>query len=145
MKNFMLKTLCLTFIFIFLASCTFTRLEKGLDSLVGKSMDHAMSLLGMPDSEMTIRGQKIYGWGHSTSFNYPTSNTSTSSAVIDGELVQIQTTTNSSTPTNLSCSIKLYVNSNDIVTTYAYDGNSGACETYAQWLGQGWLDGIKGN
>ena len=122
-----------------LTACTFTRLEKGLDSLLGKSMDHAISMLGMPNAERTMRGQKMYGWGHS--FSYNSANNSTSSTVVNGQWIQINTT--SYTPTNLSCSIELYVNSNDIVTNYSYDGNAGACETYAQWLGQGWLDGFK--
>tara|TARA_B110000305_G_C19016817_1_gene437483 strand:- start:54 stop:491 length:438 start_codon:yes stop_codon:yes gene_type:complete len=144
MKNFMIKTLCLTFIFIFIASCTFTRLEKGLDSLLGKSMNHAINLLGMPNAERTIRGQKIYAWGHSFTYSKPSTSNSTSSGTIDGEWVSINTSTTSYTPTNLSCSIELYVNSKDIVTNYMYDGNAGACENYAQWLGQGWLDGLKG-
>jgi len=30
------------------------------------------------------------------------------------------------------------------ISSYSAVMNAGACENYAQWLGQGWLDGLKG-
>lgn len=117
---------------------TWGQLDEGLDSLVGRPLDVAITKLGYPATEQTIAGRKLYRWGNSTQgMAYMPSTTTTSGILgVGARAVPYTATTDggSYVPVSYACNLTLATNSAGIVISYQYEGNLGGCERYINAL-----------
>lgn len=117
-----------------LAGCAAGNLNKGLPYLVGKPLDHAIELFGLPDSTLEVGENTVYVWGTSSNFSLPV--TSTNSSFTTGSVGSTPvygTTTSTSTsyvPVSYNCTIKLSVDSSNLITYWSWEGNEGGCSRY---------------
>lgn len=79
-------------------------LYRGLNKLQGKAQRVAFKVLGYPDGKMQIGNEIVYRWVNTTSN-------------LDGGA--------------LTCTVKIVVSRGFVVST-DFNGNNGACETYAR-------------
>ena len=129
MKKFIIGLLLLV------SGCAFQTLNDGLPYLVGKPIDSAVNVLGLPSREMMVGDYTIYEWSnqYSTTIPITTQNTTYTSGNVGTSPVNMSSTsynTNYKTVNNV-CSIKLSVNSLNIIQRWEWRGNQGACQYYA--------------
>ena len=77
-----------------------------MTAYIGQPASVLFAKLGLPTSEQTIAGQKVYIW--------------TTSNFIEG--------------TNYACKLRAIVDSHDIITSFDGDGNQGGCAGFASRL-----------
>jgi hypothetical protein len=91
---------------LILAGCVGDSITKGMGSLVGQPLDAAIAKLGVPTSESTIAGRKVYVW----------------------------VTQNFVEGTAYRCQIRV-VMKGDVTGSFDWDGNNAGCLRYAAILG----------
>ena len=134
-----MKKLILGFMLILSVGCALQTLEDGLPYLVGKPIDSAVDVLGLPSSKMTIGKYTVYEWTNENSATIPMTMPSTSftSGNLGTSSINTSTTSYSTSyiPVNNVCVIKLSVDDNEIINRWEFKGNQGGCQYYT--------DGIK--
>jgi len=113
---------------------TFEDISKGLDHLVGRDINKAISILGYPDDERVIAGKTIYFWRNSRSSTSTIPTYSTSTGYIGGSKFSASTTGQSAVTTSLNCEIKIITGKSNKILTWEYNGNLGACRKYSKRL-----------
>lgn len=120
---------------ILLASCTtFDQLEVGLQSLMGKHVQTAFSVLGHPNTKQNFIGDDVYTWYLSQSGSIAIPQTSTTTGYVGNTPIYGSTTYMQQIPINYSCTIKLVTNSEGILNSWEYNGNIGGCMKYINRL-----------
>ncbi|NYH99600.1 hypothetical protein [Cupriavidus plantarum] len=124
---------------LLLTGCvTWGQFDQGLDSLVGRPLDDAINVLGMPASERTVAGRRYVQWRRSYSESMPVVSPSTTyGAVQSGRgIANYSATTYSQSyeTAEYSCSITLQIGADERVQKSQYEGNLGGCESYIQVL-----------
>ena len=89
-----------------LGSCASQIIPDHLNAVVGQPISILIAKLGYPTDERVIAGQKVYIW-------------STNSFV---------------SGTSYGCTIRVFVDSSDIVRTSDAEGNEGGCAGFAEQL-----------
>lgn len=114
-------------IFAFLLfGCSGEVIQENMNSMVGGHVNIAIAKLGIPEHEGEIRGGKYYLWDVSNSGSYSIPNTT-----------YVGTTpiiTYSNTSFHHHCKIRVFVNQQDIITTFDFEGNEGGCQHIAARL-----------
>ena len=102
---------------------------------MGKPIDSAVDVLGLPNSKMEIAGYTVYIWSNQRSGSVPIYNTNTAytSGTVGTTPVYGTTTTNTVNyvPVSYQCEIKLSVDSQNTIRRWEYYGNQGGCQRYA--------------
>ena len=128
MKNFYFLLI------LFVASCSFGRLDAGLPLLKGRNIETAIQYLGIPDAQMEIAGRDVFIWNNSYSVNIVTPVTSYSDATVygyGGMATAYETSTTYVPETyNYSCTIKAITDKEGIINSLEYEGNEGGCSTF---------------
>jgi len=109
-----------------LTACTYSTLDKGLPLLVGKPIDTAVNVLGLPNQKMQNGSYSVYVWDNRFSSTIPLYNTSTAGTTT--------TSTVNDVPVEYHCQIKLQVDATNIIQRWEYFGNQGGCQNYANGL-----------
>lgn len=115
---------------------TFSNIENGLSSLVGKPVQVAFNSLGYPSGQMKIGDDTVYGWGRNFSVSMPTTATAHTAGYVGSTPYSGNTTATTWTPTQYSCDIKIIAGPDGIIKNWQYDGNVGGCAAYAKPLGR---------
>lgn len=89
------------------SGCASSAIEAGTSRLVGQPLSAAIAKLGLPTDERVIAGQKVHIWA--------------SSRLVEG--------------TTSACQIRAIMQG-DLIGSFDYDGNNGACMRYAMVLRQ---------
>lgn len=122
-------------IVLLVAGCAGQVLNEGLPYLLGKPIHSAVNVLGLPSSRTVMGSYTIYEWtnAHSGTVPISTPNTSYTSGHIGGTALNASTTSYSTNyiPVNYVCSIKLAVDSNEVIQRWEFRGNQGGCQYYA--------------
>jgi hypothetical protein len=90
---------------IALPGCAGSMIEEGMTKMVGQPLSAAVAKLGLPTEERVIAGQKVYVWY--------------SGRMIEG--------------TTSACRIRAIMQG-DVISSWDYEGNEGACLRYAAQL-----------
>jgi len=121
----------LVMVFLVMAGCTsFSVLEQEFPKFKGKPVSNLVDRWGYPNAEQSIMGRKVYIW--STSGSYPSTTPTITTGYVGSVPVTITNTTLAST--NQSCTVRVFVDAQDIVTAGDYDGNNGACFYFSDRL-----------
>jgi hypothetical protein len=133
-----MKHLLAAVVAVLVSACALSTLNKGLPYLVGKPIDAAVNVLGLPNQRMEVGPYNVYVWDNRFSSTIPLYNTSTSRTTGSVGTVPVYGTTTTSTvnyvPVQHQCQIKLQVDSNNIIQRWEYFGNQGGCQYYANGL-----------
>jgi len=100
-----MRSICLAFAAVALAGCSISTIKEGMNDLKGKPITVAIAKLGIPDSEATIAGRKVYTWQTGT--------------IAGGDQYQ--------------CKIRV-VMAGELIESYSGEGDAGTCERYASKL-----------
>lgn len=95
------------------SACVYTPtndINRGLTALKGQDASVAYAALGYPDSQIVVDGDTVSSWGNQ------------------------QAAMLSTGPATLHCSLKLVIGPDHRVKSYNWNGNFGACRTYADRL-----------
>lgn len=134
----MKKTISIIAILSLTGCATWEQLDEGLDKLVGRPLDVAISKLGYPATEQTIAGRKLYRWGNSSQgvAYMPSTSTTYATLGVGARAVPYAATTDSGSyiPVNYACNLTLATNNAGIVISYQYEGNMGGCKRYINAL-----------
>lgn len=121
--------------FFALASCqTFKDVEGGLNYLVGSHIKEAISVIGYPNNELNIAGDKVYVWQSSNSGSYTLPNHSTNTGYIGSTPFSYTEKTYETYQYNNNCEIRIITDQSDIIETWEYKGNQGGCTYYSKAL-----------
>src|SRR5262245_267137 len=90
---------------LMLSGCAGEMIKTGMQGVVGKPLNAAITKLGMPTDERESAGRKVYTW-------------------YSGRLIE---------GTTSQCRIRAMVQS-DVIESWDYEGNEGACMRYAMLL-----------
>ena len=119
---------------LFVAACSFGRLEAGLPLLKGRNIETAIQYLGIPDAQMEIAGRDVFVWNNAYSVNSVTPVTSYSNATAYGYggMATAYGTSTAYVPEthNYSCTIKAIADKEGIINSLQYEGNEGGCSTF---------------
>ena len=130
--------LLLSLVAMVLTACAFSTLDRGLPLLVGKPIDAAVNVLGLPNQKMEIGSYSVYVWENRFSSTIPLYNTSTATTTGNVGTVPVYGTTTTSTvndvPVEYHCQIKLQVDATNIIQRWEYFENQGGCQYYANGL-----------
>lgn len=133
-----MKKLVLAIVSLLLSGCAFDTLNDGLPQLVGKPIDAAVDVMGLPNQRMEMGSYTVYVWGNNYSSTVPiySTNTAVTTGSVGTTPVYGTTTTSSINhiPVQHRCEIKLQVDENEIVRRWEWSGNQGGCQTYASRL-----------
>jgi hypothetical protein len=121
-----------------LASCVSSRLNDGLQSLVGKNIQAAVARLGYPDGQRTMLGDTIYIWHTSQNVSLPVTTTSTTTGTVGTAPIYGSTTNTQWVPENFNCIVQIATDRNGTIKSYQWSGNMGGCERYASAFGSAW-------
>ncbi|XDZ49607.2 hypothetical protein AB8806_17495 (plasmid) [Ralstonia syzygii subsp. celebesensis] len=124
-----------------IAGCvTWEQFDRGMDVLIGQSVDHAISILGFPSGERTIAGKRYVQWGRSSADFVPIASPSysTGNFNVGNKVGSYSSTTMNATyiPMSLDCTIVAELDAENRVTRTQYDGNMGGCEPFIIRLNQ---------
>lgn len=115
----------------FLTGCaTFSDLENGLQTLVGKPFTTAVDVMGYPDGKMPIDSQTVYVWGNRSVGAYSMPQTAYTSGYVGNQYYTAQTQYNQTVYYDHQCEIKLVCDSSDTIITWQYRGNIAGCNQY---------------
>lgn len=124
-----------------LAGCvTWEQFDRGMDTLIGQPVDHAISILGFPSGERIVAGKRYVQWGRSSAGFVPfTSPSYTAGSFNVGNKVGNYSSTTMNTtymPMSFDCTIVAELDSENRVKRTQYDGNMGGCEPFIIRLNQ---------
>jgi len=115
-----MKTLITIMICTALVSChSSEKISDGIRVIVGKPISYAVDSLGFPDSESDISGQKGYTW------------------ILQQDIAlymmdsQLDLTT---TIADHHCKLNIFVDENDIITKFRWNGHMDVCSLFADRL-----------
>jgi len=94
----------------FTLSACVADMTKGLQPMVGKPASVAFAKIGMPTDERLIAGQKVYIWATSR---------------LVGSRGEIS---------DYNCTVRIFVDSIETITSYDWSGNLGGCANLMQRL-----------
>lgn len=117
-----------------LCACAFSVMEKGLNSITGQHVDVAIDALGLPSGEMNIAGRRVLVWSTQRNMVLPQTTSSNTTGTFGTTPDRSATTYSGYSTTRLSCEIKMTIDTSDRIQTWEFEGNQGACQTYADRL-----------
>ena len=120
---------------LFLAGCAGQIIQEKMQPMIGRPVSYVFGKLGWPDAESKIAGQKIFSWVTQTggSYTLPQYNTGTIYNPC-GSTSTYSYTTYHQHSYNYFCIIRIFVDAEDRVTAYDFEGNEGGCSTFAKQL-----------
>lgn len=116
-----------------LAGCqTADNMKAGVSDLKGKPYQYAFSVLGIPDDEKMIAGNRVFTWrtGWSGSYSSPTYQTGT--ATVNGRTVALGFTGTETHAVSYDCKIVVMAGPSGVIERSQYEGNIGGCERWAR-------------
>jgi hypothetical protein len=118
-----------------LSGCTtFSTLDKGLQTFVGKPPQEAFDVMGYPKGEDRIAGRTVYVWGRHFSMAMPLSTNSTTTGSVAGTPFTATTSGTQWVDGEYECNVRLFVGDDGLVRNYDWSGNMGGCEAFAHRL-----------
>lgn len=125
-----------TMLIVLLAGgCAFGTFDEELPKFVGAPIDSLVAQLGFPNAEQTIMGRTVYTWRSDMTYTSMTPVSTTGTGYVG--MVPVTTTSTSYVPrtSNLACTIRAVADArNGIIQSVDYEGNNGACLSYASRL-----------
>ena len=120
---------------LLLVGCAGEIIQEKMQLMIGGPASDVFAKLGLPDAEGEVVGRKFYVWGTQTTGSYtvPQYNTGTIYSPYGGTSTYSYTTYQQHSY-NYLCKIRVFVDSQDRVTTFDFEGNEGGCSTFAQQL-----------
>ena len=110
-------------------------LKKELDALKGQPVKVAFDRLGYPNTEGQIAGEKFYVWSTLNTVWMPNVSTTTGSGMVGGTPFSYnQSSMGGGTNINLRCTIRIFIDGNEMITHHDVNGNNGGCARYAHAL-----------
>ena len=130
-----MRNIAILSLLIFFSGCmSFDVLDAELPKYKGRHIDDLVAKLGYPTAEQKIMGKTVYIWNTSSQFVTTTPTTSTSTGYVGSKSVNVTNTTYQTNVSQVSCTIRIFVDENNIVRNGDYTGNNGACFTYSRRL-----------
>lgn len=122
---------------VLLAGCVMSRLNTGLQGLLGADIHEAAARMGYPNSEREMLGDKIYVWSTDSSAVIPLPMTTTTTGYVGTTPVGMTTNSMGFMPAHFHCTVQLAVTPEGKIKSYQYYGNPGGCGPYARMLNRG--------
>ena len=111
-----------------LSGCqTEQNMEAGIKSFKGKPYEYAFSVMGVPDSEKSIAGRRVFTWETRSSGSYSMPTVNNSTAYVNGNAIHVRTQGSETLFYQNDCKVVIMVNGAGIVERSQYEGNRGGC------------------
>lgn len=105
-------------------------IDNTMRARVGKPLDDAIAVLGMPTSERNIAGRKAYVWTTDGTAALPVGTSTQHFGSAAGVSYMGTSSGITVAPARTNCEIVLIVNDQSVVTNWSYDGNLLGCSKY---------------
>ena len=115
-----------------LAGCAGKIIQEKMLPMIGQPASSVFAKLGLPDAEGEVAGGKFYVWGTQATGSYTVPQYNTGSIYSPYGTSTYSYTTYQQRSYNYSCKIRVFVDSQDRITTYDFKGNG--CATFAKQL-----------
>ena len=119
---------------LFLTGCAGEIIQEKMQPMIGRPASYIFAKLGLPDAEDVVAGRKFYVWGTQTAGSYTLPQYNTGTIYSPYGTSTYGYTTYQQHSYNYFCKIRVFVDSQDRITTYDFDGNEGGCATFANQL-----------
>lgn len=116
-----------------LSGCMASRMNAGLNSLLGQPVEAAVDRLGYPDGQREMLGDTLYVWSSSHQAYLPTAQVSTTNGMVGGTPFYGTSTSYGMMGAQAYCSIQIAV-SDGRISHYQWSGNPLGCDSYASLL-----------
>lgn len=118
-----------------LSGCmSFSVLDAEMPKYQGRHIDTLVSKLGLPNAEQQIMGRKVYIWTTSMQHVSIDPVISTTTGYIGTRPISMTSTSYQASSSQLSCTIRVFVDNMNVINGSDYNGNNGACFTYSKRL-----------
>ena len=119
---------------LFLAGCAAGIIEEKMEPMIGQPASNAFEKLGLLDAEGEVAGRKFYVWETRTSGSFSMPKQSTGTLFGGPGPSTFTLLTHEEVYYNHHCKMRIFVDSQDRIATYDFDGNEGGCSTFAKKL-----------
>ena len=119
---------------LLLAGCASGIIEKRMQPMIGRSASDVFQKLGLPDGEGEVAGRRFYLWETQTSGSHTVPSYGTGTIFNADGVSTFGYTSFRQQPYHHMCSIRVFVDTHDRVTTYDFKGNQGGCSVFARRL-----------
>lgn len=122
-----------------LQGCATTKIQNGMNALLGKPADQLFQYIGYPDSETRVAGRRLLIYRNSGTIYVPQTKTAKTQGTVYGTggtaTYSGTTSYQGSQAINLECELKVEVNDDNLIQSWSLYGNEGGCQRYSR-LGQ---------
>lgn len=109
-------------------------IDSGLKRLEGQEYQAAFQILGFPDSERQIDGQRVFTWQTRKTGSTSSPVRATSTAYVGGEVVTVETWATHTSSYDYICEIDIIVDKLGIIRLTRFQGDSYSCNKYSEKL-----------
>ena len=119
---------------LLLTGCAGEIIQEKMSAMIGRPATLVFAKLGWPDAEREVAGRKFYVWATQDvgSYTLPQYNTETIYGPYGTSTYSY--TTYQQYSYNSVCKIRVFVDSQDRITTYDFKGNEDGCAMFADQL-----------
>ncbi|MBF0186098.1 MAG: hypothetical protein HQM06_17150 [Magnetococcales bacterium] len=127
----MKKTLLMLSMSLFLVSCATTKLQNGLNGMMGSHERLLFEKIGYPDNSQKFGNDTVYSWSNrfSSGMFMPSSNST--QGMVGRTPFMATTATTQFVPIEGSCEIQVVVSETGYIKNYNFYGNGFGCMRYA--------------
>ena len=123
-----------TVVLVSMLSCVGTKVDAGLNALVGENVKTAFLVMGYPSKKLELGDETVYSWIYSHGGAMPMPRTAQSTSYVGSQVITTTTSYNQMVPFDNYCEIKIVADKTGTVRTWEYDGNNGGLMAYSRRL-----------
>lgn len=105
-------------------------IARNLQAYKGRPVTDVIARYGVPNSERTVAGIKVYTWSSQHTEVLPTYQQSNTTGNVGGQSFQASTGTFGTTSFSAECEMAMLVDEHEVVTDYNFSGNLAGCARY---------------
>lgn len=105
-------------------------IKRNLATYKGRPVADAIARYGVPSSERTVAGIKVYTWSNRHTAVVPTYQTSQTTGYVGGQSFQATTGTMGTSSFQAECEMTMQVDEAEVVTRVGFSGNIAGCSRY---------------
>ena len=119
---------------VLVSGCASEIIQEEMTAMIGYPAEEVFLELGLPDAESRVAGRKFYVWNTQASGSYsiPQQHTGTIQGAYGPSTYTY--TTFQQQQYHHFCNLRVFVDSQERVTTFDFEGNEAGCGTFADLL-----------
>jgi len=106
-------------------------ISRNLSAYKGRPVTDVIARYGVPNSERTVAGIKVYTWSSRHTEVLPTYSTAQTTGYAGGQSFQATTGQWGTESFSAECEMTMQVDEHEVVTDYNFSGNMAGCSRYS--------------